>query len=93
MAGPPLLDSVVLVEEVVVPSPTEVLEQTALPADQQHVSSADFSLSLLSYLQQTFNCHVFHLASKKSTDIVFLHFVDRKQNSFQLVLSSSFVIS
>lgn len=89
VAGLPLLGSVVLVEEVAVPSPTEVLEQT----DQQHMGSADFSLSLLSPPQWTFNCHVFSFASKNSTDFVFLHFVDRKQNSFQLVLSSSFVIS
>lgn len=93
VAGPPLLGSVVLVEEVAVPSPTEVLEQTALPADQQHMGSADFSLSLLSPPQWIFNCHVFSFSSKNSTDIVFLHFVDRKQNFFQLVLSSSFVIS
>ena len=78
VAGPQLLDPVALVEEVAVPSPTEVPEQIALPADQQHRGSADFSLSQVSPVQGTFNCYFFHFASKNSTYIVFPRVVDRK---------------
>jgi len=78
VAGSPLLDPVALVEQAVVPSPTEVPEQTALPADQQHSDSADFSLSLVSPVQGTFNCYFFHFASKNSTYVVLSCIVDRK---------------
>lgn len=69
--GLPLLDPVTLVEEVAVVPPTEVPEQTALPADQQHRGSADFSLPLVFPVQGTFNFYFFHFASKNSTYIVF----------------------
>lgn len=78
VAGPPVLDPVALVEEVAVPSPTEVPEQTAQPADQQHRGSTDFSPSLVSPFQGTFNCYFFHFASKNTTCIVSPCIVERK---------------
>lgn len=78
VVGFPLLDPVAPVEEVAVPSPTEVPDRRALPADQQHRGSASFSLSLVSPIQGTFNCYFFTLTSKNSTCISFPSVVDRE---------------
>lgn len=45
---------------------------------QQHRGSANFSLSLVSPIQGTFNCYFFHSASKNTTCIVLPCIVDRK---------------